>query len=76
MLITLFFMGFGGGGAAGSIATALILTGFILAGILATLGASWLLSRTLLKGVPSSFTLELPPYRRPQVGKGHRPLHL
>lgn len=69
MLITLFFMGFGGGGAAGSIATALILTGFILAGILATLGASWLLSRTLLKGVPSSFTLELPPYRRPQVGK-------
>ena len=68
MLITLFFMGFGGG-AAGSIATALILTGFILAGILATLGASWLLSRTLLKGVPSSFTLELPPYRRPQVGK-------
>lgn len=68
MLITLFFMGFGGG-AAGSIATALILTGFIVAGILATLGASWLLSRTLLKGVPSSFTLELPPYRRPQVGK-------
>ena len=24
---------------------------------------------TLLKGVPSSFTLELPPYRRPQIGK-------
>ena len=28
-----------------------------------------LLSRTILKGVPSSFTLELPPYRRPQIGK-------
>ena len=27
------------------------------------------LSKTLLKGVPSSFTLELPPYRRPQFGK-------
>ena len=25
--------------------------------------------RQLLKGVPSSFTLELPPYRRPQIGK-------
>ncbi|MBQ7796065.1 MAG: ferrous iron transporter B, partial [Lachnospiraceae bacterium] len=25
--------------------------------------------RTVLKGVPSSFTLELPPYRRPQIGK-------
>ncbi len=23
----------------------------------------------MLKGVPSSFTLELPPYRRPQIGK-------
>lgn len=49
--------------------TALALTGFILAGILATLGASWLLSHTLLKGVPSSFTLELPPYRIPQAGR-------
>ena len=28
-----------------------------------------LLSHTLLKGIPSSFTLELPPYRKPQVGK-------
>lgn len=48
---------------------AFILTGFILLGIAATLGSSWLLSRTVLKGVPSSFTLELPPYRRPQVKK-------
>ena len=31
--------------------------------------ASRLLSGTVLKGVPSSFTLELPPYRRPQIGK-------
>ncbi|MFQ8732253.1 MAG: hypothetical protein ACLSAC_18555 [Enterocloster bolteae] len=23
----------------------------------------------MLKGIPSSFTLELPPYRRPQIGK-------
>lgn len=49
--------------------TALLLTCFILLGIAATLGVSWVLSHTLLKGVPSSFTLELPPYRRPQVKK-------
>lgn len=48
---------------------ALLLTFFILLGISATLAASWLLSHTLLKGVPSAFTLELPPYRRPQIGK-------
>lgn len=34
-----------------------------------TLLISQLLSRTVLKGVPSSFTLELPSYRRPQIGK-------
>src|SRR3712207_121105 len=34
-----------------------------------TLLISKILSKTILKGVPSSFTLELPPYRKPQVGK-------
>ena len=34
-----------------------------------TLFVSKMLSRTILRGVPSSFTLELPPYRKPQVGK-------
>lgn len=34
-----------------------------------TLLISRLLSKTILKGVPSSFMLELPPYRKPQVGK-------
>lgn len=41
----------------------------ILLSLLLTFGASWLLSKTLLKGLPSSFTLELPPYRRPQILK-------
>src|SRR5690554_6272714 len=41
----------------------------ILVGITATLIVSWVLSRTLLKGMPSSFTLELPPYRRPRIGQ-------
>lgn len=34
-----------------------------------TLLVSWILSKTVLKGVPSSFALELPPYRKPQIGK-------
>ena len=52
-----------------SLYSALILTGIMVAGVAATLFLSWLLSRTLLRGKPSSFTLELPPYRRPQVGQ-------
>lgn len=41
----------------------------ILLGIFFTLGISKLLSKTILKGMPSSFILELPPYRKPQFGK-------
>ncbi len=40
----------------------------VLLGVFTTLGVSWLLSKTLLKGVPSTFTLELPPYRLPKLG--------
>ena len=48
---------------------AVLLTLFILLGVGMTFFASYLLSITVLKGVPSAFTLELPPYRRPQFGK-------
>lgn len=41
----------------------------ILLGIFLTLLISKILSKTILKGMPSSFTLELPPYRKPQLGK-------
>lgn len=34
-----------------------------------TLIVSKILSKTVLKGLPSSFILELPPYRKPQIGK-------
>ncbi|MCI8554683.1 MAG: ferrous iron transport protein B [Clostridiales bacterium] len=67
-IITMFFVGTQPG-LLPSAASALLLTGIILLGILATLLVSRLLSGTLLKGVPSSFTLELPPYRRPQIGR-------
>ena len=66
-LLTMFFVG-AAGGAAASLWSALLLTGVILLGVLVTFGVTRLLSKTVLKGVPSSFTLELPPYRRPQVG--------
>lgn len=50
-----------------SIFSALILTALILLGICMTFAVSKLLSSTVLKGVPSSFTLELPSYRRPKI---------
>ena len=52
-----------------SIVPALFITLMVLIGVFATLAVSYLLSKTLLKGVPSTFTLELPPYRAPQVGR-------
>lgn len=67
-LICIFFVGISGGAFA-SFASALLLTAVILLGVGMTLFASRLLSKTLLRGVPSSFALELPPYRRPQIGK-------
>ena len=67
-MISIFFAG-AAGGAFASLLSALMLTGFILLGIFATFAVSKLLSVTVLKGVPSSFTLELPPYRRPQIGR-------
>ncbi|MDO5416082.1 MAG: ferrous iron transporter B, partial [Lachnospiraceae bacterium] len=68
-LITLFLAAGAGAGWLRSMAAALALTTILLVSISATMAASWLLSRTVLKGVPSSFTLELPPYRRPQIGR-------
>ena len=43
--------------------------GVIVIGIAVTLAVSKILSKTILHGLPSSFTLEMPPYRTPQVGK-------
>ena len=46
-----------------------ILALVIVLAVMITLGVSKLLSETVLRGMPSSFTLELPPYRTPQFGK-------
>ena len=52
-----------------SLISALIMTGAISLSVLMTLVVSRILSKTVLKGVPAGFTLELPPYRRPRIGK-------
>lgn len=67
-LISLYFVG-AVGGFGGSALSAVILTAVIMLGIFLTFAASKILSATILRGEPSSFTLELPPYRRPQFGK-------
>ncbi len=52
-----------------SLLSALIFTFTILLGIFMTFAASKILAKTLLRGEPSSFTLELPPFRKPQLTK-------
>ncbi len=52
-----------------SLAAAGTVVGVVLIGVFFTLLVSWVLSKTLLKGEASAFTLELPPYRRPNIGR-------
>ncbi|MEA4986723.1 MAG: ferrous iron transport protein B [Anaerovorax sp.] len=67
-IITMFYVG-NGSKMGKTILPALLLTAVILLGIVMTILISKLLSKTILKGMPSSFSLELPPYRCPQFGK-------
>ncbi|WP_286927197.1 MULTISPECIES: nucleoside recognition domain-containing protein [Lysinibacillus] len=66
ILLASLFMVTGFTGAAGTFMTAAILIGFVLLGVVVTLTVSWGLSKTALKGVPTHYTLELPPFRRPK----------
>jgi ferrous iron transport protein B len=67
-IITMFFAG-AVAGPLQSVVSTLLLTGVIVLGVIMTLIMSRILSKTILKGIPSSFTLELPPYRKPQIGR-------
>ena len=67
-IITMFFVT-GTSGSFTSLAAAFFLAAFIVLGIFMTFFVSRLLSATVLKGMSSSYVMELPPYRRPQVGK-------
>ncbi len=68
LLIAMIAIFFANEATSGFLSTAL-LCAVILLGIFMTLFVTKLLSKTLLKGEPSSFTLELPPFRKPQVWK-------
>lgn len=67
-IITMFFSGYFIGPLKSLVST-IILLFVIVFGISMTFFMSKILSKTILKGIPSSFTLELPPYRKPQIGK-------
>ncbi|EGW37974.1 nucleoside recognition family protein [Desulfosporosinus sp. OT] len=51
-----------------SLLAAGMITLLVLLGVAVTFAVSWTLSKTILKGEPSSLVLELPPYRRPKFG--------
>jgi ferrous iron transport protein B len=51
---------------AGAVSAAAVV-GIALLGIVAMFFASWLLSRTVLRGEATTFSLELPPYRPPRI---------
>ncbi len=67
-IISLFFIPFSSAHFS-SLLCAFLLAVIIIFSILITFLLSYFLSKTILKGLPSSFILELPPYRRPQIGK-------
>ena len=62
-LIALSAMFFSGSSVIGAAVMTLTMTFCVLI----TLTVSRILSKTVLKGVPASFTLELPPYRMPEI---------
>lgn len=59
----------GGNGFLASILSTFAVIVVIIFGIFLTLVISKILSKTILKGMPSSMVMELPPYRKPQFGK-------
>ncbi|MDD2180885.1 MAG: ferrous iron transport protein B [Bacilli bacterium] len=67
-VITMFFAGFVATPFRSLVST-LLLTSIIVLGVIMTLFISKVLSKTILKGLPSNFILELPPYRKPQIAK-------
>ncbi|MED4207128.1 nucleoside recognition domain-containing protein [Neobacillus mesonae] len=61
------FMAAGFSGGMKSLVTTGILVGIVLFGIIVTFFVSWALSKTALRGIPTHYTLELPPYRKPKI---------
>ncbi len=63
------FVAAGFSGFTSSVIAAGSVVGVVLIGVAFTFLMSWILSRTVLKGEASAFTLELPPYRKPNFGR-------
>lgn len=66
ILLASLFMAASYTGGYSTLVTAGTVMGMVLIGIAVTLTVSWVLSKTALKGIPTHYTLELPPYRRPK----------
>ncbi|NLK01097.1 MAG: ferrous iron transporter B [Clostridia bacterium] len=66
IILSTLFMG-AGSVKGGQLTASLAVVGVVLVGISITLLASLFLSKTLLRGIPTTFTLELPPYRKPRI---------
>ncbi|TLS35200.1 nucleoside recognition domain-containing protein [Pseudalkalibacillus caeni] len=61
------FMAAGLTGGMKTLVSSAVIVGIVVFGIFVTFAVSWVLSKTALKGVPTHYTLELPPYRRPKI---------
>jgi ferrous iron transport protein B len=67
ILIASIFVGTLAPPALAGVVSAAAVVGVVLVGIFMTFFSSWLLTRTVLRGEASTFSLELPPYRPPRV---------
>jgi len=69
ILLSSLFMAAGYTGGQNTLITAAVVVAMVLFGIIVTLTVSWILSKTALRGIPTHYTLELPPYRRPKIAE-------
>jgi ferrous iron transport protein B len=67
ILLASLFMAANFTGGLKSLITTGVIVGIVLFGIIVTFFVSWVLSKTALKGIPTHYTLELPPYRKPKI---------
>ena len=67
ILVSSIFLGAGISSMGGAGATTVWLLFSVFLGVVVTFIVSYALSSTILKGIPSAFAIELPPYRRPQI---------
>lgn len=67
IVLSSLFMATGFTGQMKTFVTTLVIVGLVMFGIVVTFLVSWFLSKTALRGIPTHYTLELPPYRKPKI---------